>query len=402
MLMIADLCPYWTWPTTGGGPLRVYNLNRVVSNQAQLVQFSARPTFGHQQGQWKKWVGSRQRQLSPHYLEYQYFHPLILGNGYLLYRLGLHSDLFLSPILRLLSPSSLRQVMKSAAIIQVEHPWLFDLAWRLAHGRPIIYVAHNVEAALWEKPTQKQSPLLNQWAIRPRKLEERAVQQAKAIIAMSPNDAQTMTDQYNADPGRIVIIPNGVDTNQRQPASSVQKTAARARLGLDNRPILLFTGSDHYPNKEALRYIQHWQAQLGPELGVQFVIVGGVGRGVSSTATMRVAGFVEDVSDYLAAADIALNPLISGSGTSLKVVEYLACGLPTITTATGIRGLELIPDQDVLLGDISEFPQLIAHLLASQELQPHLAWHGRQTVMQKYSWEHLGQRMLEVYARVSQ
>jgi glycosyltransferase involved in cell wall biosynthesis len=401
MLTIADLCPYWTWPTTGGGPVRVYNLNRVVAHQAQLLQFSARPTFGHQQSGWQKWVGSRQYQITPQYREYQYFHPLILGSGYFLYRRGLHSDLFLSSLLRLLSPRSLRQVMEPATIIQVEHPWLFDLAQRLARGRPIVYVAHNVEAALWEKPAPKQSSLLSRWVTRPRELEKRAVQQASAIIAMSAADAKAIVNEYSADPARIVIIPNGVDTNHRQPATPAQKTAARARLGLDNRPVLLFTGSDHYPNKEALRHIQRWQTQLGPELGVQFVVVGGVGRNVSGTASLRVAGFVEDMSDYLAAADIALNPLTSGSGTSLKAVEYLACGLPTITTATGMRGLELKPNQDVLLGDITEFPQLIAHLLTNQELQTNLAWHGRQTVAQKYSWEQLGQRMLEVYARVS-
>ena len=31
-------------------------------------------------------------------------------------------------------------------------------------------------------------------------------------------------------------------------------------------------------------------------------------------------------------ADIGINPLISGSGTNLKMLEYLSSGLPTVTT----------------------------------------------------------------------
>ncbi len=43
MITVADLCPYWSWPPTGGGPLRVYNLNKRVAAQVQVLQFSVRP-----------------------------------------------------------------------------------------------------------------------------------------------------------------------------------------------------------------------------------------------------------------------------------------------------------------------------------------------------------------------
>jgi glycosyltransferase involved in cell wall biosynthesis len=40
-------------------------------------------------------------------------------------------------------------------------------------------------------------------------------------------------------------------------------------------------------------------------------------------------------------AMVALNPLKTGSGTSIKMFDYMACGLPIISSAVGARGLNL-------------------------------------------------------------
>lgn len=400
MVTVADFCPYWTWPPTGGGPLRVYNLNRVVGHEAQVLQFSTRPTLGHRKDGWSNLVRSHYRKITAQYFEYQYFHPLIAATSYLLYRLGLHSDLFLSSIVGQLSPKPMRQIVSRSSIIQAEHPWLFALALDVAKDRPIIFVAHNVEATLWQRSAKIGKHSFLKLAHRSSSLEKEAAQRADAIVAMSQADADVLVREYGAEPHRIHIIPNGVDLSTRRPATVKEKPEARRRLGLNDRPVLLFIGSDHYPNKQALHHIRSMGQKLAVELGVQFLIVGDVARGVSSTEYMQVTGFVEDVGDHLAAADIALNPLTSGSGTSLKAVEYLACGLPTITTAMGIRGLNLIPGRDILLGDVNDFPQLIARALSDQALRARLAHNGRQAVERNYGWERLGQRMLEVYQTV--
>jgi glycosyltransferase involved in cell wall biosynthesis len=132
-----------------------------------------------------------------------------------------------------------------------------------------------------------------------------------------------------------------------------------------------------------------------------FLIVGTAGLGLQSTPNMRVAGFVPDISDYLLAADIALNPISQGSGTSLKVVEYLACGLPTVSTSVGIRGLNLRPGEDILVGDLKDFPQTITTLVEDQRLREKLSKNGRRVVEENYSWEKLGESMLEIYQRVA-
>jgi glycosyltransferase involved in cell wall biosynthesis len=377
-------------------------MNSRVVKRVQVLQFSARPRLEHQRGGSLGWLGSRTCRITDRYFEYQYFHPLILGTSYLLYRLDLHSDIYLSSVLKWLSPRQLSEVVQRASIVQVEHPWLFRLALHVAAGRPIVYVAHNVEAGLWEDLAVKRGTLFPRLAFRPRMLEREAVQCASFVIAMSSSDVDFLVNEYGTDPAKISIIPNGVDLQAHGPATPEARQAARARLGLDDRTVALFVGSDHYPNREALTHVQNWQAQLGPELGVQFVVVGSVGHGLRSTEHMRVEGFVEKVDDYMAVADIALNPLKSGSGTSLKAVEYLACGLPTITTEIGMRGLEFEPGRDVMFGRIEDFPNLIIQLLSDKDLRLSLSCSGRKAVERNYGWETLAERMLEVYEKVGQ
>jgi glycosyltransferase involved in cell wall biosynthesis len=41
---------------------------------------------------------------------------------------------------------------------------------------------------------------------------------------------------------------------------------------------------------------------------------------------------------WLARATVGLNPILTGSGTNLKMAEYAAWGLPVLSTAFGARG----------------------------------------------------------------
>jgi hypothetical protein len=55
---------------------------------------------------------------------------------------------------------------------------------------------------------------------------------------------------------------------------------------------------------------------------------------------------VPEVPPYFAAADIGLNPITRGSGSNVKLFEYLVARLPVISTAFGVRGTDLLPQVD--------------------------------------------------------
>jgi len=50
---------------------------------------------------------------------------------------------------------------------------------------------------------------------------------------------------------------------------------------------------------------------------------------------------VDVVEPYFAAADAAVNPIVSGAGTNLKMCEFIAARLPILSTRFGMRGLRI-------------------------------------------------------------
>ena len=53
-------------------------------------------------------------------------------------------------------------------------------------------------------------------------------------------------------------------------------------------------------------------------------------------------GMVNDAvkNKIFSVVDFALNPMLSGSGTNLKMFDYMAAGIPIISTAFGTRGIK--------------------------------------------------------------
>jgi glycosyltransferase involved in cell wall biosynthesis len=92
-------------------------------------------------------------------------------------------------------------------------------------------------------------------------------------------------------------------------------------------------------------------------------------------------------------ADISLNPMTSGSGTNIKMLDYMAAGLPVITTPIGARGLGLENYTHAIICDIIEFPAKIREILTDMALYSKLSCNGRKIVEKKYDWEKIADDM---------
>ena len=127
---------------------------------------------------------------------------------------------------------------------------------------------------------------------------------------------------------------------------------------------VLFMGSFHGPNIEAATMICE---QLAPALpALQFWIIGSVCRSCEPrSANVRLFGALDeaDKNAALACARLAINPVVSGSGSNLKMAEYLGSGLPVLTTPHGARGLSLEGVSGVFLSDINNFHEKLKILV---------------------------------------
>jgi polysaccharide biosynthesis protein PslH len=85
----------------------------------------------------------------------------------------------------------------------------------------------------------------------------------------------------------------------------------------------------------------------------QLDLVGAAGPDVHELSgdNAAVHGWVPDVQAYYAAATVAAVPVMTGSGTRIKLLEAMAWGRPVVTTTVGAAGLAIRSGVHALLAD---------------------------------------------------
>ena len=134
---------------------------------------------------------------------------------------------------------------------------------------------------------------------------------------------------------------------------------------------------------------------------VVFLIVGAAahyfaGREVPSNVLLcgRVEDDVKNV--LLAVADVAVNPMLSGGGSSLKVPDYMAARLPVITTPIGIRGYDVVDGVHAIVADPEDFPAKLAALVEDAERRRLIGANGYEYAAARLDWQRLGARYRDV------
>jgi glycosyltransferase involved in cell wall biosynthesis len=395
------LAPYAVVPPRYGGPLRVYNLCREISRSYEVRQFA-------QQAQRRQislydWRPVMQ-QVSPRYSEYSSRNPLSVAL-YALFSLRWSSPpVWQESMLRATAPGWLRRQLQEARVVQVEQPWQFGWAYRQLRGtRPIVLNTQNVEADLYtaarlSAPARLRGPIVR--AVE--RQEAFALRHADHIFAVSPAERDALAMRYNVSVERFTIVPNGVDCAAFQPASRALREQRKRELGLSGKTVIVFAGSLHPPNIEAVQAIITW-AQIGLPATVALLIVGSVGGAFSSMESqqLRFTGPVETTQPFFEAADIAVNPMRSGGGTNLKQLEFMAMGLPTLATPVGARGIPIVDGENGYISTSDEMLARLRRLLDQPDELAAVGFEGRRLVERSFDWSSIVLPMLAVYERLA-
>lgn len=104
---------------------------------------------------------------------------------------------------------------------------------------------------------------------------------------------------------------------------------------------------------------------------------------------------MDSINDALEGVTLALAPLTAGSGAKMKMLDYLAAGLPALGTREAVTGLP--PDHPgvIVEDDLRRWPSLIAALLRDPIALRELGQQGRRCVEQELSWQRIGARMVD-------
>jgi glycosyltransferase involved in cell wall biosynthesis len=215
-----------------------------------------------------------------------------------------------------------------------------------------------------------------------RLFEADAARNVARVAAVSRSDAAYFDAFAN---GRVELVPNGVDCEN-----------FRARREPGPRRVLFLGSLDYSANVDAVEYLVREILPRLESADVDIVIAGSnpssslhkLAR--ESRVPVSVIGFVEDTEPEFANARMLVVPLRMGGGTRLKILEALARGTPVVSTSVGCAGLELTPEEELLVADSpAEFAASVDRLLADDDLCVRLATAGRAAVERRYDWREI-------------
>ena len=225
--------------------------------------------------------------------------------------------------------------------------------------------------------------------------EARALRRADRVCTCSALDRDRLVARYGIDGAKICVVPNGVDTEAvareagRPPAPALERALGGAR-------VLFFMGKPAYqPNAESLRFLA---ARVLPELErrapgrFRLLVCGGDPPPGLDTTGMVFAGSVptEELYRCLHRADLCLSPTFTGSGTRLKVLEFMAAGKPVVATPKGAEGIEATADRELAICEGDAFAECILALDADPARARALGENARRRVADRYDWTRAG------------
>lgn len=225
-----------------------------------------------------------------------------------------------------------RVLREQARCVVIEHCYMVGLPAQW--GDRFVYSSHNNETLLKQR-LLAMHPFGADLLQDAEEVERYAIERAAVSVAVSTEDADTLL-MGKRTAGPVIVVRNGAAV----PAGgeAVEQDKRRLRSEILERSVV-FLGSAHMPNIEAAQFIIEQLAPSCPD--VQFHLVGSVCNNLGSAAkNVRLWGIVDEQtkSAVMQSCALAINPMLSGSGSNVKLADYIANGLFVVTTDFGQRG----------------------------------------------------------------
>lgn len=290
-----------------------------------------------------------------------------------------------------------RKIIQQCDIVQIEQQStgiFFAIITNRIWRKPVVADCHDVLQPLRINHTNMLRRILELFC-------EIIIYNFVNLVLTVSEEEKELLISCGVEQSKIEVIPNGVDTNEYNINKHIQSIfQLRRQYGLESYRIVTFVGNmEYYPNNEAVKLIAfRIAAAVKKEIpNVKFLIMGRIAEKIDMP-NLIFTGRVDNVANLLSASDVAIAPLLRGSGTRLKILEYFSCALPVVSTTIGVRGLDVKNGIHALItDDIDEFSDMIIELLKDRELASKLGESSRRFVAMKYDWNIIGKRLNAIY-----
>lgn len=240
---------------------------------------------------------------------------------------------------------------------------------------------------------------------------------AATIISVSPQLTRHLQRTWNVPASRLATLPCAADTELF--GAGGQPEQVRQRLGLNGEPVVMWVGG-FYPWHSLDLLVDSFSQVAAQIPGAKLVLVGdGETRpqieqrveelGLRDALVMVGAVPHNQVPELINIADVVVAPAPAldaedgGTGTPLKLFEYMAAGKAIVATAVnqtqtiiedGRTGILVAPGND------DDFAAAIAHLLNDPQKRQLLGRNARRQAEERYSWDAYIEQLEKIYGKV--
>ena len=267
------------------------------------------------------------------------------------------------------------------------------------HSKAMIVLrAHNVEHKIWERIAKETRFFVKRWYINHlaktlKAYELSALETVDGIAAITRKDAAFFR-KYCSKP--IIDIPYGVYPEEFTP-----------KYEIEGKPKFYHIGSMNWmPNEEGIRWFIDEVLPKTVEKVYDFVYHL-AGRNMPEWLKemkdphVDVVGEVPDAKEFVANHDVAIVPLLSGSGIRIKIIESMAMGKTVITTRVGAEGILYDEEVNLIIAENkAKMVEAIRSINENPEIAVRIGKEARKLVESTYDNRKIIARLLMFYEEI--
>ena len=222
------------------------------------------------------------------------------------------------------------------------------------------------------------------------KLENEVVGKATVALLVSRKDNMWPNAQ------NLRFVPLGIHLSTFRPTHTSKQYS------------FVFSGNMSYgPNQDAAEFFltKCWPRILALRADATVLIVGRDATEVLSkyigTKNATITGFVPDISATIQSAEIAVAPMLTGSGMQNKILEAMACAVPVVCTTKGLGDIRANHGTDIVVADDEAmFVTACINLLDDENRRTEIGRNGRRVVVEGYSVDCINKMVEDIIANL--
>jgi glycosyltransferase involved in cell wall biosynthesis len=224
-------------------------------------------------------------------------------------------------------------------------------------------------------------------------LEAEVSRHVDEIIVFTHEDRRRWVELTEADDDRISVVPYGVNCISSNSSNAPERV-----------PYLVFLGNMYFePNRRAVERIAY---KILPGVkkfcpAARCMIVGDAPQSLISACRgydIDFTGEVPDLTPWLQKGSVGISPISEGSGVRVKIMQYLACGIPAVATSIAAEGLDF--PALFVEDDYDRYARLCADLLLRDGFDESRLDATLRLLKSEYTWGAIAYRASAVYRKV--